>query len=212
MQLSLIKLKRKLFMQTYIAMCLFAFSMAISPGAGNIVVLSNAANHGFKNTINFILGNVSGFIILFLILNLGVGEVNLQNNQALDILGYCGSAFLIYIGYKIATANPDVSIKQQEKRTFMQGVILQWLNPKAWIVSLAAVSAFGLTGQTKQILIFATIKFIIYCFSVSAWGFVGGRMSHILKNPQHLKIFNLIMGILLIILSLYLIYNIATGI
>lgn len=198
-------------MQNYLAMCLFALTMAISPGAGNIVVLSNAANHGYKNSINFISGNIIGFTIMFLGLNLGLGEVNLQNNQALQILGYCGAAFLIYIGYKIATANPDVGIKQQDRRSFMQGAILQWLNPKAWIVSLASVSAFGLTGQTSQIIIFACIYFIIGGLSLSAWALVGGRMSHILKNPLHLKAFNRTMGSLLVILSIYLIYNLATG-
>lgn len=198
-------------MQLYLSMAIFALTMAISPGAGNIVALSNAANHGYKNTISFILGNVIGFLILFLTLNLGLGEVNLQNSKALQILGYCGAAFLIYIGYKIATADPDVSIKQQEKRGFFQGIILQWLNPKAWIVSLASVSAFGLTGQTTEVIIFAGIYFVIGNFSLSIWALVGDRMSYILKNPKHLKIFNQTMGGLLIILSLYLIYNLATG-
>lgn len=199
-------------MQTYLAMLIFAFTMAISPGAGNIVALSNAANHGYKNTILFILGNVSGFVILFIGLNFGLGEFNLQNSAALQYLGYLGAAFLIYIGYKIVTSNPDVSIKQQNKRGFLQGAILQWLNPKAWIVSLASVSAFGLTGQTKQIIIFAAIYFAVGSFSLSIWALVGDRMSHILKNPKHLKAFNLTMGGLLIILSLYLIYNLTTGI
>lgn len=198
-------------MQVYFAMIIFAFTMAISPGAGNIVALSNAANHGYKNTIIFILGNVSGFTIMFLGLNFGLGEINFKNSMALQFLGYFGAAFLIYIGYKIATSNPDVSIKQQNKRGFMQGAILQWLNPKAWIVSLASVSAFGLTGHTSQIIIFAIIYFLVGGFSLSAWAFVGSKMQHILKDPQHLKTFNQSMGGLLILLSLYLIYNLSIG-
>lgn len=198
-------------MQLYFAMLIFALTMAISPGAGNIVALSNAANHGYKNTILFILGNVSGFVILFITLNFALSEIDLKNSTTLQILGYLGAAFLIYIGYKIATADPDVSIKQQNNRGFLQGAILQWLNPKAWIVSLASVSAFGLTGQTAQIIIFAIIYFFIGGFSLSAWAFVGSKMQHILKNPQHLKLFNRTMGGLLILLSFYLIYNLATG-
>lgn len=198
-------------MQLYFAMFVFAFTMAISPGAGNIVALSNAANYGYKNTVIFISGNIVGFIILFLGLNLGLSGINLNNSMALQVLGYCGAAFLIYIGYKIATSNPDISVQQQSQRGFLQGAILQWLNPKAWIVSLASVSAFGLTGQTMQILIFAGIYMIIGSISLSAWAFVGSKMQHILKNPQHLNRFNIIMGGLLILLSFYLIYNLATG-
>ncbi|MBL1421312.1 MAG: LysE family translocator [Alphaproteobacteria bacterium] len=198
-------------MQIYFAMLVFAFTMAISPGAGNIVALSNAANHGYKNTILFILGNVSGFVVLFITLNLALSEINLKNSMALQLLGYLGATFLIYIGYKIATSDPDVSIKQQNKRGFLQGAILQWLNPKAWIVSLASVSAFGLTGHTSKIIIFAVIYFVIGAISLSAWAFVGSKMQQILKNPQHLKLFNRTMGGLLILLSLYLMYNLATG-
>lgn len=198
-------------MQLYFAMFVFAFTMAISPGAGNIVALSNAANYGYKNTIIFISGNIVGFIILFLGLNLGLSGINLNNSMTLQVLGYCGAAFLIYIGYKIATSNPNISIEQQSQRGFLQGAILQWLNPKAWIVSLASVSAFGLTGQTMQILIFAGIYMIIGSISLSAWAFVGSKMMHILKNPTHLKRFNITMGCLLSLLSFYLIYNLATG-
>lgn len=198
-------------MQLYLSMAIFAFTMSISPGAGNIVALTTGANYGYLKSIPFILGNISAFITLFLGINLGFGEANLQNNLIIQSMGYGGATFLIYIGYKIATSKPKIDVKQQEKQGFFQGAILQWLNPKSWIVSIASVSAFSLTGQTQQIIIFAIIFFVITGFSVSVWAFTGSKMMHLLQNPNHLNIFNRFMGSLLMLISFYLIYNLATG-
>lgn len=198
-------------MTLYIAMALYALTMSISPGPVNAIILSTGVNYGFKNTLPFVTGATTGFIALFMLVNFSVSEINLANNSAFKILGYVGALFLIYIGYKIATSRPEIELTKQNIPTFWQGAVLQWLNPKAWLASLAAISAFGLSGLPLQILAFSAIYYLVCYLSLSLWAIGGQQLSHLLKNPRHLTLFNRMMGGLLIALSLYLMYNLASN-
>lgn len=199
-------------MTLFFTMALYALTMSISPGPVNAIILSSGVNYGLKPTLPFITGATTGFIILFMIVNFGFNQINLENNLILQILGYIGSLFLIYIGYRIATSKPELAIEKQNTPTFWQGFILQWLNPKAWLASLAAVSAFGLSGQPALILAFSAIYYIVCFFAISLWAIGGAQLAHLITNPRQLTLFNRFMGSTLVLLSFYLIYNIATGI
>lgn len=198
-------------MTLFLTMALYALTMSISPGPVNAIILSSGVNYGFKPTLPFITGATTGFIILFMIVNFGFNQISLENNLILQILGYIGGLFLIYIGYKIATSKPELEIKKQNIPTFWQGFVLQWLNPKAWLASLAAVSAFGLSGQPVLILAFSVIYYIVCFFAISLWAIGGAQLAHLITNSHQLTLFNRFMGSTLVLLSFYLIYNIATG-
>lgn len=196
-------------MTLFIAMTIFVFTMSASPGPVNIIILSSGLNHGFKKTLPFVSGAVISFIALFLLVSLGLNQINLQNNLIIRLFGLCGAVFLLYLGFKIASSKQNIEINKQNCPTFMQAVLLQWLNPKAWGASLAAVSAFGLIGSTQLTLGFAALYFVACYMSLTLWAYVGHKLSYILQTPSHLRIFNLVMGISLIIIALYLGYQLS---
>ena len=196
-------------MTLFIAMTIFVFSMSASPGMVNIIILSSGLNHGFKKTLPFVSGASFGFIGLFLLVSLGLNQMELQNLLIIRIFGLCGAAYLLYLGFKMASSNQDLKTKQQNRPTFMQAVWLQWLNPKAWGASLAAVSAFGLIGSTQLTLAFAALYFVACYASLTLWAFVGHKLSHILQSASHMRIFNLTMGTSLIIIAVYLGYQLS---
>lgn len=56
-----------------------------------------------------------------------------------------GTAFICYMGFKIATAHPELPGAPGRQPHFLMGAALQWLNPKAWVGSLSGISAFEAT-------------------------------------------------------------------
>lgn len=198
-------------MTLYITMVVFALTTAITPGPVNIITVSSGLNYGFKNTMPFVFGASSGFTLIFLIVSLSLSQLGLQNPSYLLFIGIAGAVFLAYIGFKISTAKPQIKVDNSARPKFIKGAVLQWLNPKSYIATLAAITAFGIIGQTKNILIFAGIYFIICLFSISTWAFIGAQLSHFITSQSHIIIFNRITGGLLIILSVYLIFSLAMG-
>lgn len=191
-------------MSVILAMCLFSLSMSISPGPVNLITLSTGVNHGVRSAMPFVAGATVGFSILLLFIGLGVGQVAAENTSLMAMLGYIGSGFICYMGYKIATSDGNVEIKRQNRPTFFQGAALQLLNPKAWIACLAGVSAFNLSASYEALIVFSILYFVICYASVSSWAVLGSRISYLLTNDRNLVIFNRVMGGILIIVAVYL--------
>ena len=193
-------------MSVILAMCLFSLSMSISPGPVNLITLSTGVNHGFRNAMPFVSGATVGFTLLLLMVGLGIGRIAAQNQQLMILLSYLGAGFICYMGYKVATANPDIEIANDTRPTFIQGVLLQWLNPKAWIACLSGVTAFNLADASSLLYVFVGLYFVICYVCVSSWAFMGDRISSLLSERSNLRLFNRVMGTILIVVAIYLLY------
>ncbi len=191
-------------MSIILAMSLFSLSMSISPGPVNFITLSTGANHGFRSAVPFVSGATIGFTLLLLLIGMGLGQLAADYAALLDLLGYGGSALICYMGYKIATSDPSLDIRKETAPSFLQGFLLQWLNPKAWAACLAGVSAFDLAGAHARLALFVGLYFVICYIGVGSWAVVGDRIHLIFRGPRRLKLFNVCMGAGLILVALYL--------
>jgi threonine/homoserine/homoserine lactone efflux protein len=192
-------------MSVIFAMCLFALTMSVSPGPVNLVTFSSGLNYGFLPSLPFVAGAASGFTLLLLVIGLGLGQVIAQNPELMQILAYAGTAFICYLGYKIATAHPELPGATERRPHFYQGAALQWLNPKAWIASLSGVSAFEAT-LGNGLVVFASLYLVICFLSISVWAYAGARISDLASDVRILQWCNRILGGMLILLAFYLLY------
>jgi threonine/homoserine/homoserine lactone efflux protein len=177
--------------------------MSISPGPVNLVALTTGLNNGFRFALPFVSGAAVGFALLLLALGLGVGSIASSYPLFLSVLGYGGSIFIFYMGYKITTADLTVNQTSKTSSSFVHGVVLQWLNPKAWIAGVAGIGAFELE-ELYPLLQFVTTYFIICYASIACWALVGEKMNLVLNQATKLKIFNVVMGSLLMLVATYL--------
>ena len=191
-------------MTIIIAMCLYAFTMSITPGPTNIITMTIGVNYGFKKALPFVLGSVLGFTSLLLVMGFGLGKVAAENELFLQILNYSGAFFICYMGYKIARAHPKVNVEKSSLPGFMQGAILQWFNPKSWIATLAGIGAFKLVGKVDQFALFVVLYIIIGFLCVLTWAYGGSKIAKLIRNDNNLRLFNQIMGIGLIGVAVYL--------
>jgi threonine/homoserine/homoserine lactone efflux protein len=190
-------------MSLIIAMSLFALSMSVSPGPVNLVTFSSGLNYGFLPSLPFVAGAALGFTLLLVVVGLGLGQLIALSPLLMQVLTYAGTAFICYMGYKIATAHPAFPGAPERQPHFLQGAALQWLNPKAWIGSLSGISAFEAT-LGNGLIVFASLYLVICFCSVALWAFAGARISGILQDKRHLQWCNRAMGGLLIVVAFYL--------
>ncbi|SFD69071.1 LysE family translocator [Pseudoalteromonas denitrificans] len=190
-------------MSVILAMCLYSFSMSISPGPVNIIAMTSAINIGFKNTMPFVSGATIGFISLFLSIGLGLDKLTITLPVLMTVLTYIGIAFMAYIGFKITQSTGALNSDCTKSVSFSHGFLLQWLNPKAWIASISGIAAFN-PDNFEQLLLFVLIYFCICYLSITCWAFTGTKMSYLFTTANNLNIFNLIMGSILILVAGYL--------
>ncbi|KPZ51573.1 MULTISPECIES: LysE family translocator [Pseudoalteromonas] len=194
-------------MSLLIAMFSFSLTMSISPGPVNMIIISSGMNYGVRKTLPFVSGGTIGFTLLLLFIGLGFSQVINSYPSFLKYLTVVGSSFIIYMGYLIATSDPELDIEKQHQPTFLQGFILQWLNPKAWIACLAGASLFSVPNSSKEFLLFSLIYFVVCYLSLFCWSVLGDKSAKLLNSKFKLKLFNLSMGGALIVTASYLLYS-----
>lgn len=185
-----------------LSMIALSFAMSISPGPVNILIISSGINHGFKKTFAFVSGATIGFTLLLIFVGFGFIATLEKYPLILKVLSIFGSIFIIYMGYKIAISSIELNCedKSAKKLKFYEGFLLQWLNPKAWVVTVAGVSLYS--SSNTELIVFIGIYFIICYSSLSFWAFFGDKGSLLLSKPKRLKTFNILMGGLLVLSAL----------
>ncbi|AIQ19150.1 amino acid transporter LysE [Paenibacillus sp. FSL H7-0357] len=194
-------------MSLFIAMCFFSLTMSISPGPVNMTILSTGVNYGFKRSIPLVSGATVGFTLLLIAVGLGISNLVAQAPVFYQLLRYAGTGYMSYIGYKIMVSRPEIEFKEERLPYYRHGLLMQWLNPKAWIACLSGVSAFGLNESYSSLLVFVCIYFLICYLSLSAWALLGSKLQFLTKVKNGIKVFNLVMGGSLIIVAVYLMFT-----
>lgn len=189
-----------------LAMCLFSLSMSISPGPVNMVIVASGANHGFYRTLPFVSGATLGFTLLLVFVGFWFVQMIERYPVFFRYLGMAGSLFIIHVGYKIAAARPQLVVEKAERPSFLQGFLLQWLNPKAWIACASGAALFSSPQTPAPLIVFMAIYFVVCYLSLAAWAVLGDRIALVLNSRLRIRLFNLSMGATLIATALYMLW------
>ncbi|WP_428240023.1 LysE family translocator [Gynuella sp.] len=186
------------------AMAFFALTMSLSPGPVNLISFSIATSHGLKRAFYFVSGATIGFTLLLTLIGLGATQLQSVLPITIRYMGYAGTAFIIWMGFKVMTADPDLKTNTGHTPNFLHGFLLQWLNPKAWIACLSGVSAFSLSSSYGRLVTFVSLYFAICYISMFLWAWAGKQVRHLIQDEAMILRMNRMMGGLLIVIAAYL--------
>ena len=186
-------------------MAVFSLSMSISPGPVNMVIVSSGASHGVRRTLPFVSGATIGFALLLLLVGFAVQWIAVGLDSLMSWLELFGAAFIAYIGWKIVVSDGDITLERGRAPSFMQGALLQWSNPKAWIACASGAALFHDPASPAQFLSFAAIYFAVCYLSLALWALLGRQASRFLTSRRRIQAFNIAMGGLLIGSALHLV-------
>lgn len=185
----------------FVSMFVFALIGAISPGPVNIIATGAGANFGFRGALPHVFGATVSYTLVVFIAGIGLNTFLSIFPQITSALQYIGAAFLLYMSYKIATATPqdadDTAVKKPP--TFIEGMLAQGLNPKAWLVSMSGITLFVSANSPASLylLAFCVISFVVCFFGVGTWAVLGHVIGKLLSTTKRKIAFNIVMGLLL---------------
>ncbi|CAI1922460.1 Cysteine/O-acetylserine efflux protein [Serratia fonticola] len=192
-------------MTLYLSMAAFALASSITPGPVNIVALSCGAQFGFTTSLRHVTGATLGFTLLLVSVGLGMHEVLTLWPGLTTVILWGGVAFLLYMAYQLAADDGKLSQgNRQQTPSYWYGALLQWLNPKAWLASVASMGAFVGDGEMHLLWQFAALYFVICYLSIACWAYAGAMLSGLLQRAHNLRRFNRLMALLLAFSACYL--------
>lgn len=188
-----------------LSMAAFSLAASISPGPVNIVALSSGMRYSFRPTIGYVTGATVGFTLLLVLIGFGLNELVARMPQLLAVVQWAGVLFLVYMAVGLALDDGTLSAKDMKGApTALDGALLQWLNPKAWLASIAGMGAYAADGNWRHILVFAAVYFLICYASIGFWALAGAVLHGWANDPTRLRLLNRILSALLVASALYL--------
>ncbi|WP_337154889.1 LysE family translocator [Proteus terrae] len=183
------------------SLTIFLFIAAITPGPNNLLLTSSGANVGFKGSLKLMAGIMLGMQCVLLSSAFGVVAL-LIIYPALHIgLKIIGSAYLLWLAWKTATSSYqrlDIPAKTPQAVSWFQGGLLQFLNPKAWMMGLGAVGSFSLSGDAyfSSVIAISIVMVIVNFVAGIVWILGGTLISLFLQSRRSWFVFNISMGLL----------------
>lgn len=194
-------------LQTAIALVLFLFPLAYSPGPGNMFFAANGARFGFRATIPANAGYHIATWIVTAAVGFGFLAAIEQFPQVFTMLKIVGSLYVLWIAWKMLKAGALEGAEDAKPATFMDGAVLLLLNPKAYVIIALMFTQFltdsGINNFANVILITTVFTFNnLLAFSI--WTLVGDKIASLFRSPESAKRLNLLFGTVLALVALWM--------
>jgi len=184
-----------------IPILLFCFSTSITPGPNNIMLMSSGLNYGIQRSLPHLLGISIGFPLMILAIGLGLGSLFAKIPVIYPVIKTLGISYLLFFAWKVANASaPKTREKLASPVTFIQAVLFQWVNPKAWVMATGAIASFTNPERFKIQMLFILGGYLtVGVMSMVFWLTLGVSLKKLIHNELHMRYFNISMAVLLVL-------------
>jgi threonine/homoserine/homoserine lactone efflux protein len=199
--------------QEFSALLLLATASSFTPGPNTTLSTAMAANHGLRHALRFVCAVPVGWGLLLGFCTAGAGSLILALPALRwGILG-AGIGYLLWLAARLANSRQLAQVDASRLQlSFGQGVAMQFLNIKAWMLALSIVAAF-VVGRPNAWLRFAQILPVMLCFAFFSnltYALLGALLRHWLAQGQRLLVFNRIMASALTLTAAWLLWGALT--
>jgi threonine/homoserine/homoserine lactone efflux protein len=189
------------------ALLLFCTAMSFSPGPNTTLSTALAANHGLRRALRFCLAVPAGWTFLMLGSGLGLGAVVTGIPLLRWVVKLAGVGYMLWLACKLARSAALARLDQAPLDvTFYQGVGLQFVNIKAWMLALTlsagwVVNAAGqpATNPGQRLAIICVVMALFAFISNFAYALAGALMRQWLAQGRRLVWFNRSLALVLFV-------------
>jgi|LGOV01.1.fsa_nt_gb threonine/homoserine/homoserine lactone efflux protein len=175
----------------------YVIVVTYTPGPNNIMSMANASQYGFKQTLRFMFGVLTGGF--FLVLSSCYFNLLLFNliPRIKTVMGIIGAAYMVYLAIKIMKSKPSGDNDKKGSLNFTTGVLLQFINPKFLLYAVTVTSNFVVPYYNShfQLIMFSAFLAVTGFSSLALWALFGSGFKKFLSDYH--RPFNIAMGLLL---------------
>lgn len=193
--------------QEFTALLVLATAMSFSPGPNTTLSTALAANHGLRRSLRFVVSVPVGWSLLLLLCALGVGTLVTGIPALRWAIKAVGIAYLLWLALKLSRSGQLAQAQQSQLQVgFVQGVLLQFVNIKAWLLALTIVAGWvaGQPDWTARMLIVMPVMAFYALSSNLLYAFIGAALRQWLAQGKRLLWFNRAMALLLLATAVWM--------
>lgn len=186
-------------MDSLLPLAAFALVSSGTPGPNNVLLWASGATFGFRATVPHVLGTAAGIGLMALGAAAGLAAVVAGAPALATGLKLAGSAYLLVLAWRIATATRLEAATIGRPLGFLAAAGFQALNPKAWVFALGAVTTFRPVDLpvAPGSLAVAGVMVALIVPTAAAWAAAGGTLGRILQGDRSRRVAGIVMGGLL---------------
>ena len=178
------------------------FLLIVTPGPGVLSTAGFGAAYGFKKSLKYVFGLFLGTNLVFLAVASGLIAILLSIPSLRVFLLFLSTCYLFYLASKIALAGSNIAfIKAKVPPGITSGVLLQTINPKAYVVNTTFVSGFAFYQSSF------TIELIIKFFIINSiwiplhllWLYAGTVLYELNLSNKNQRVINLMLSFSMIV-------------
>ncbi|MDN5539687.1 LysE family translocator [Comamonas sp.] len=199
-------------LSSVLAMAGFALAGAITPGPVNVLAL----RHGNGRAVAafcYVLGASLSYALIVWLMGQS-GQWLLKQPELLRWAPRVCALYLLWLAWQLARApgahgqaarqSAPASLPAGPGGAFVQGVAIQSLNPKAWLVALSGIGMFVAPLAAQQVslpsalLLFCTVSLLACLLGVGCWAALGHALTRWLDTPQRRQRLNQALAMVLV--------------
>lgn len=170
------------------ALLLLCTAVSFTPGPNTTLSTALAANFGFGRALRFVLAVPVGWGLLLGLCASGVGALVVSLPPVHLAVKASGVSYLLWLAWKFWHAHTLAQARNSQLNvSFGQGVMLQFLNIKAWMLALTVVAGW-LAGRADIWARFAIVLPLLLGFALASnltYALVGTLLRQWLADPAH---------------------------
>ncbi|MEM9581421.1 MAG: LysE family transporter, partial [Pseudomonadota bacterium] len=178
------------------------FFLLITPGPGVLTTAGIGAAYGFRAGLGFILGlGLGGFINMMIVIS-GLAAAVLTVPSLRGILLLLSVGYLLFLAYRIASAGARIGFSPARRPLgFRNGLMLQFINPKAYVVSTTLFSGFAFLPQAPvwEVLIKLVVFNLIWFPVHVLWLGLGVKLHSMQLGARSQRLINIAMALSMLI-------------
>ncbi len=191
----------------WLGLSVFAFVLLATPGPAVISLFYSGINYGFVKSLPYFFGVLLGFVFNLALCAFGAGVI-LEFSTAYTGLKILMLGYILYLAYKIATSAPLDADGEVQPLHFWQGVLLNVLNPKAYIAAMSSISQFSLVSNYwESTLWIVAINFMMAFVFQGMWCYCGQFVQLLFSHPKWFRRINIALAALLVMSVAYAYLN-----
>lgn len=184
------------------ALLLLFAAITFTPGPNTALSTAIAANRGLRGALRFICAVPAGWVLLVLLCGVGLGSLVL----ALPVLRWgilvAGVAYMLWLAVRLARSGKlgDADASRLDVG-FIEGVGLQFLNVKVWMLALTVVAGW-VAGHSDWMTRLGLVLIVMLVFGFSSnfvYALLGSLLRHWLAQGRRLLWFNRAMALALVV-------------
>lgn len=194
--------------EEYATLFAFATAMSFTPGPNTMLATALAANFGMRRTWRFIVAVPAGWTLMMIGCGLGLGALVFALPWLRGGIKAVGVLYLVWLAWKLAQARAFTVAAANSASAgvgFWQGVALQFVNIKAWMLALALAAGWvassaghAAANPGERLAIVCAVMAAFALASNAAYALAGSLLRRCLAEGARLLWFNRAMALLLL--------------